>query len=263
MCGQVCSCIGQKSRTARRVTLLGLSLATLAGVVFVATLLLGGHALAQDELNCADFDSQSEAQAELNRTYPEDPNRLDADNDWIACEDHFGLTEAEAARVIPADVVNRPPDTAALTPTPEPAPAAAPTRTPAPGSSSMFGGPAVDPPAEVMARVEGCAVIAISSRSVAAAGCPGVGSIAFSIPRDAPRMRGRVIINPGAPFRGDQAAQAQRAETGTPGEREQAARGRKNERSRDASAKRKQRADRDQSDDDDARKKKRKRQRRR
>jgi hypothetical protein len=43
-------------------------------------------AAAQDVLNCSDFDTQEEAQAELNRD-PSDPNNLDDDNDGIACED--------------------------------------------------------------------------------------------------------------------------------------------------------------------------------
>jgi hypothetical protein len=43
-------------------------------------------AAAQDVLNCFDFGTQEEAQAELNRD-PSDPNNLDDDNDGIACED--------------------------------------------------------------------------------------------------------------------------------------------------------------------------------
>ena len=51
-----------------------------------ATFPLAGTALAQDTLNCDDFDYQEEAQAEYNSD-PSDPNQLDADNDGIACED--------------------------------------------------------------------------------------------------------------------------------------------------------------------------------
>jgi hypothetical protein len=40
------------------------------------------------DLDCADFDSQQEAQDELEDD-PSDPNNLDADNDGIACEDFF------------------------------------------------------------------------------------------------------------------------------------------------------------------------------
>jgi hypothetical protein len=40
----------------------------------------------ENNLNCADFSSQAEAQAELDRN-PSDPNNLDADNDGQACED--------------------------------------------------------------------------------------------------------------------------------------------------------------------------------
>ena len=39
-----------------------------------------------DDLNCDDFSSQEEAQAEL-ESDPSDPNNLDADDDGIACED--------------------------------------------------------------------------------------------------------------------------------------------------------------------------------
>src|SRR5215207_4173836 len=49
------------------------------------SLLLVGSAVAQDDLNCEDFDSQEEAQAVLDRD-PSDPNNLDADNDGKACE---------------------------------------------------------------------------------------------------------------------------------------------------------------------------------
>ncbi len=38
-----------------------------------------------NDLDCADFQDQEEAQAELERD-PSDPNNLDADNDGIACE---------------------------------------------------------------------------------------------------------------------------------------------------------------------------------
>src|SRR5687768_15108961 len=41
------------------------------------------------DLDCADFATQQEAQAELARD-PSDPNNLDADNDGIACEDLAG-----------------------------------------------------------------------------------------------------------------------------------------------------------------------------
>jgi hypothetical protein len=38
------------------------------------------------DLDCADFDTQEEAQAEFDKD-TSDPNRLDADNDGIACEE--------------------------------------------------------------------------------------------------------------------------------------------------------------------------------
>jgi len=48
--------------------------------------LIAGPVMAQDgDLDCADFDSQAEAQAEL-ESDPSDPNGLDADDDGEACE---------------------------------------------------------------------------------------------------------------------------------------------------------------------------------
>ncbi len=55
-------------------------------VSFALTLLLGPAAGAQADLDCSDFDTQQEAQAELRRD-PSDPHGLDADNDGIACEE--------------------------------------------------------------------------------------------------------------------------------------------------------------------------------
>ncbi len=49
----------------------------------------GTPAYAQDDLNCADFRTQAEAQAELQRD-PTDPNNLDADFDGVACEELDG-----------------------------------------------------------------------------------------------------------------------------------------------------------------------------
>lgn len=47
---------------------------------------MSGTALAQQDLDCSDFATQAEAQAEFDAD-PSDPNRLDADNDSLACED--------------------------------------------------------------------------------------------------------------------------------------------------------------------------------
>lgn len=65
-------------------------------VVASVVLLRLGWATAQDDprtgLDCADFSSQAEAQAELERD-PSDPNVLDRDNDGEACETFdFGST---------------------------------------------------------------------------------------------------------------------------------------------------------------------------
>lgn len=162
--------------------------------LLVLLALAGVNAGAQADLNCADFATQPEAQASLNRSYPDDPNRLDADKDWIACEDHFELTDAEAARVVPADRVNR-----ADQSTPEPEPAStADASVPAPTAAPAGGSARIDPPADLMAQVASCEVVAVSSRSIAAAGCPGVGSIVLRPPAGTPRMSSQVIIRPGA-----------------------------------------------------------------
>ena len=63
------------------------AVATAATALAVAYLFtIGPSAAAQQDLNCDDFATQEEAQAEFNRD-PSDPNGLDGnDNDGIACE---------------------------------------------------------------------------------------------------------------------------------------------------------------------------------
>lgn len=171
------------------------------GVSFLVLLTLAEvNAGAQADRNCKDFANQPEAQASLNGSYPDDPNRLDADKDWIACEDFFKLTDEEAARVVPANLVG---GAAQSTPEPSPTPAAddaAPAPAPAPAAAPASTSSRIDPPAELMAQVAACEVVAVSSRSIAAAGCPGVGTIVLRPPAGTPRMRSQVIIRPGAAF---------------------------------------------------------------
>jgi hypothetical protein len=64
---------------------------TVAAIVLAlgATLPLAGIANAQPDRDCPDFTSQAEAQAALD-SRAGDPERLDADDDGIACETHFG-----------------------------------------------------------------------------------------------------------------------------------------------------------------------------
>jgi hypothetical protein len=50
--------------------------------------------------DCADFDSQADAQAAFDENSADDPERLDADDDGIACEDHFD-TEGQQVAVHP------------------------------------------------------------------------------------------------------------------------------------------------------------------
>ena len=62
-------------------------------------MLVAAPALAQDDLDCDDFGSQAEAQAEL-RADPSDPNGLDAEDDGVACET-FGYPEGTARDEVP------------------------------------------------------------------------------------------------------------------------------------------------------------------
>lgn len=73
-----------------------------AAPVFVAT--AGGNGGASTppavgDRDCADFATQAEAQAALTAN-PSDPERLDADDDGIACENAFG-TEGRQVAVFP------------------------------------------------------------------------------------------------------------------------------------------------------------------
>lgn len=152
-------------------------------------------AAAQGDLNCSDFATQEEAQAELDRTYPDDPFKLDADADGIACESAFGLDNSDAGD-------NRERHDAADKPVPV-ASIPDPLDGPVPVSTLI---PAPDPegdrlallPTDIQSQVTGCIVIAVSRRGVAAAGCPGIGSLALRIADDAPSLSPTVVINPGA-----------------------------------------------------------------
>jgi hypothetical protein len=54
--------------------------------------------------DCPDFASQREAQDALDAA-PSDPERLDADDDGIACEDHFG-SDSQQVQVHPKGAVD-------------------------------------------------------------------------------------------------------------------------------------------------------------
>lgn len=133
------------------------------------------------KVTCADFESEypdtfSEEATKALDQYPDELSRLDGKKGsaGVACEGQ--PAQVSAGNDSPAAQ------------TPEPAPMA---ETPVEPLTATG-----DVPAEVMARVEGCAVIAISARDVVGAGCPGVGAVAFRIPVDAPAMRDTVVITP-------------------------------------------------------------------
>ena len=169
-------------------------------VLALLVALTGVPVSAQDRFNCDDFASQPEAQAELDRTAPDDPSGLDRDADGIACESEFDLTSADEQDGGAADETSEPRGRASAATDqrePTPAPNTTPNLTPA---SPPEDGSA---PSDVLARVEGCAVVAISARSVAAAGCPGGQSMVFHIPDDAPALESAVIFNHAAPVAAD------------------------------------------------------------
>lgn len=68
-----------------------------AGTALPAT----GVANAQPDLDCANFSSRAEAQAEFDRD-TNDPHRLDADDDGIACEALNGTTNGTTTPTEPA-----------------------------------------------------------------------------------------------------------------------------------------------------------------
>ena len=63
--------------------------AVAAVIAAAAALTFPGIASAQQDRDCPDFATQADAQAAFNAR-PGDPERLDADNDGIACESYFG-----------------------------------------------------------------------------------------------------------------------------------------------------------------------------
>lgn len=81
-------------RTTTRLTLGSLA-------VTAALALPAAPAFAQDDLNCDDFPSQAAAQAELRRD-PSDPNDLDRDDDFIACEAYLEYPAGSARDETPA-----------------------------------------------------------------------------------------------------------------------------------------------------------------
>jgi len=116
----------------KRVLMTAAVLAALTIAVFGG----GAGAAAQSgDLNCSDFATQADAQAELSRD-PSDPNGLDRDNDGIACE---GLPAGAGAPAVTGDGEDPMPVDAGVAPPPvdagmEPAPSG--------GVASGFGGTA-------------------------------------------------------------------------------------------------------------------------
>jgi hypothetical protein len=145
------------------------------------------------KVTCDDFkqqypDTYTDEATKALQKYPKDLKQLNANasvND-VACE-------GQPTKAAPAKATSTP------TPSPTPAPqtSAPAANAGAPETSSPE---TADVPADVMARVAGCAVVAISARDVVGAGCPGVGNVIFHLPDDAPSMQDTVITEaPAAP----------------------------------------------------------------
>ncbi len=73
-------------------------IAVASGLAVAASVLAATPAVAASsaDLDCPDFTSQSQAQAVYDSN-PSDPNRLDADNDGIACDDAGGSSVSSSA----------------------------------------------------------------------------------------------------------------------------------------------------------------------
>jgi MYXO-CTERM domain-containing protein len=70
---------------------------TVAVLTVAGTLPLAGPAHAQPDRDCPDFASQAEAQEALDNA-PGDPERLDANDDGVACESSFREAAATATQ---------------------------------------------------------------------------------------------------------------------------------------------------------------------
>jgi MYXO-CTERM domain-containing protein len=77
---------------------------TVAVLTVAGTLPLAGAAYAQPDRDCADFASQAEAQEALDGTVG-DPERLDANDDGVACKSYF--REAAATSAAPSTAPSR------------------------------------------------------------------------------------------------------------------------------------------------------------
>jgi hypothetical protein len=64
----------------------------------------GGGGSSSDDRDCDDFSSQSDAQSALDAD-SNDPDKLDADDDGIACEERFG-TPDQQVQVVPTGGVD-------------------------------------------------------------------------------------------------------------------------------------------------------------
>jgi hypothetical protein len=76
-------------------------------VVGMLTMLVAAPAFAQDDLNCENFATQEEAQAEFDAD-TSDPNGLDGDNDGQACEDSL----PSGGEMMEEPEISTPPDSA-------------------------------------------------------------------------------------------------------------------------------------------------------
>ncbi len=223
--------------TLRSLLIPGLVAALLATTLAAPSLTPAPAALAQTDdgdLNCVDFENAGgfrAAQDTLLDTWPEDPHRLDANNNGIACENYeafaadaegaepawvtLGLPAPEEGRrqtpapepaqaqtptPAPDDRPNRRPTpvpAAPIAPTVPPAPVA-PAPAPLPGATQVPQLPPVSYrqalPADLLARVDECAVVSVSRRRLVATGCRDGHTVTWKQPRDAPNLKRTAVI---------------------------------------------------------------------
>lgn len=90
----------------------------LVAMCMLGVLALAPAAFAQNTLNCKDFPSQAAAQANLIQN-PSDPNRLDTNNNGIACEEYPypAGTPTNMTPITQSPTTTTTPSTATTTPT--------------------------------------------------------------------------------------------------------------------------------------------------
>ena len=148
----------------------------LAALCMLGVLALAPAAFAQNTLNCKDFPSQAAAQANLIQN-PGDPNRLDANNNGIACEDYpyatgtpTNMTPVAPNQTTPAATTTPATHTSTTATTPAAsaqtvASVADTTATPTAGALPSSGGPVILIPAAALLLGSGLVALGLVRRN--------------------------------------------------------------------------------------------------